>query len=86
MPLNLEPGATLRQYRIARLLGRGGMGEVYAAEDTKLGRTVAIKILPASLAHDAERLRRFTQEARTASGRRPGTSVDALHAGFDLQR
>jgi serine/threonine protein kinase/Tol biopolymer transport system component len=67
MPLSLEPGSAIGQYRILALLGRGGMGEVYAAEDTKLGRKVAIKILPASLANDAERLRRFTQEAKAAS-------------------
>jgi serine/threonine protein kinase len=67
MALHLEPGATLKQYRIAALLGRGGMGEVFAADDTRLGRKVAIKILPATLAGDSERLLRFTQEAKAAS-------------------
>ena len=67
MALHLEPGATLKHYRIVGLLGRGGMGEVYAAEDTRLGRKVAIKILPATLAGDPERLLRFTQEAKAAS-------------------
>jgi hypothetical protein len=67
MAVHLEPGATLNQYRILGLIGRGGMGEVYAADDTRLGRKVAIKILPATLADDAERLRRFTQEARAVS-------------------
>jgi serine/threonine protein kinase len=67
MSLNLNSGASLRHYRIVRLLGRGGMGEVYAADDTRLGRRVAIKILPASIAQDPERLRRFTQEANAAS-------------------
>jgi serine/threonine protein kinase len=61
------PGATLKHYRLLALLGKGGMGEVYAAEDMKLGRKVAIKSLPSGLAHDQERLRRFTQEARAAS-------------------
>jgi len=67
MAVHLEPGATLKHYRIAGLLGRGGMGEVYAADDTKLGRKVAIKILPATLADDPERLLRFTLEAKAAS-------------------
>ena len=67
MAVHLEPGATLNQYRILGLIGRGGMGEVYAADDTRLGRKVAIKILPATLADDPERLRRFTQEARAVS-------------------
>src|SRR5688572_29017219 len=63
----LPPGATLKQYRILELLGKGGMGEVYLAEDTKLGRKVAVKILPSDLSGDIERLRRFTQEAKSAS-------------------
>jgi serine/threonine protein kinase len=67
MALHLEPGATLKHYRIVALLGRGGMGEVYAAEDARLGRKVAIKSLPPALAGDEERLRRFTQEAKAAS-------------------
>jgi hypothetical protein len=67
MSLPLEPGAALKHYRIVELLGKGGMGEVYAAEDTRLGRKVAIKSLPRGLAGDADRLRRFTQEAKAAS-------------------
>ncbi len=66
--MRLEPGTALKQYRITGLLGKGGMGEVYVADDTRLGRKVAIKILPEGLAGDAERLRRFTLEAKTASG------------------
>jgi serine/threonine protein kinase/Tfp pilus assembly protein PilF len=54
-------------YRIKKLLGRGGMGAVYLAEDVRLERLVALKILPASLGEDAEGVRRFRQEARTAS-------------------
>ncbi|HXG94535.1 MAG TPA: hypothetical protein VNN73_19495 [Blastocatellia bacterium] len=56
----------VKRYRIISLLGAGGMGEVYLAEDTKLGRRVALKLLPAAFVRDAERLRRFEREARAA--------------------
>ena len=52
-------------YELRGLIGAGGMGEVYLARDTKLGRDVAIKVLPPGVAHDAERIRRFEREART---------------------
>jgi TolB-like protein len=60
-------GSRLNQYQILARLGRGGMGEVYLASDTRLGRKVALKLLPAEFTRDAERMRRFEQEARTAS-------------------
>ena len=60
-------GCTLGHYQILSLLGAGGMGEVYAARDTRLGRKVALKLLPPAFARDAERLRRFEQEARATS-------------------
>jgi hypothetical protein len=57
-------GQTLGHYRITAAIGAGGMGEVYRATDTQLGREVAIKVLPAALAQDAERLARFEREAK----------------------
>ncbi|HLX82642.1 MAG TPA: protein kinase [Terriglobales bacterium] len=61
----LTSGTKLGPYEIVSPLGAGGMGEVYRARDTRLGRDVAIKVLPEALANDADRLRRFEQEART---------------------
>src|SRR5215471_7819414 len=65
MPLG--SGARLGPYEIVSPIGAGGMGEVYKARDTRLSRDVAIKVLPAALSADAERLRRFEKEARAAS-------------------
>ena len=63
----MEPGTKLGPYEISEQLGAGGMGEVYLAQDTRLGRKVAIKVLPAEFASDPERLARFEQEARAAA-------------------
>ena len=63
----LAPGTQLGPYQIVAPLGAGGMGEVYRALDPRLGREVAIKVLPSSLSRDLDRLRRFEQEARAAS-------------------
>jgi eukaryotic-like serine/threonine-protein kinase len=57
----LPAGAQLGHYQIVAMLGQGGMGVVYRAKDTKLGREVAIKVLPDSLAHDPDRLARFNR-------------------------
>lgn len=63
----LAPGARLGPYEILAPLGAGGMGEVYRARDPRLGREVAVKVLPDSVSADPDRLRRFEQEARAAS-------------------
>ena len=65
--MTLAAGSRLGPYEIVSLLGAGGMGEVYRARDTRLGREVALKVLPEEFAADAERLRRFEGEARAAS-------------------
>jgi two-component system LytT family response regulator len=63
----LQPGAALAHYHVLSLLGAGGMGEVFLAEDTRLRRKVALKVLLPEVASDSERLARFLQEARLAS-------------------
>ncbi|NOT63292.1 MAG: serine/threonine protein kinase, partial [Acidobacteria bacterium] len=67
MKNSLSADTTLSHYRILAPLGAGGMGEVWVAEDTRLKRKVALKLLPAELTSDAERVRRFEQEAQAAS-------------------
>ena len=64
----LEPGARLDAYEIVRPLGSGGMGEVWLATEVRLGRKVALKLLPADVTRDASPVLRFEQEARAASG------------------
>ena len=63
--MSLAAGSRVGVYEVLAPLGAGGMGEVYRATDTKLGRQVALKVLPVSVAQDAERLARFDREART---------------------
>jgi len=63
----LAASTRLGPYEILAIIGAGGMGEVYRARDTRLQRDVAVKVLPAALSGDADRLRRFEQEARAAA-------------------
>jgi eukaryotic-like serine/threonine-protein kinase len=65
--IELSAGSILGHYKIIRRLGQGGMGEVYEAEDQKLGRRVAIKVLPEAMRNDTSALERFWREARAAS-------------------
>ena len=60
-------GSTLNHYSVTAKLGQGGMGEVYRAEDTKLGRDIALKVLPPDMASDQDRLERFRREAKTVA-------------------
>jgi serine/threonine protein kinase len=70
----LSPGAKLGNFEILELIGRGGMGEVYRARDSRLKREVAIKVLPAALARDPDRIARFEREARAAGALNNPTS------------
>ena len=63
----MNPGDTLSHYRVMALLGAGGMGEVYKAEDLRLKRAVALKVLPAALGQDPEAKQRLVVEAQAAS-------------------
>lgn len=65
--MSIETGTNLGPYEIRSRLGQGGMGEVYLAHDPRLGRSVALKVLPAEMASDPRRMRRFVQEAKTTS-------------------
>ena len=64
---SIPSGSHLGPYAVEDLIGRGGMGEVYRAHDTRLDRPVALKVLPQEFSTDADRLARFTQEARTTA-------------------
>jgi eukaryotic-like serine/threonine-protein kinase len=69
-PMALSPATRLGPYEILAALGAGGMGEIYRARDTKLGREVAVKVLPEAWAFDADRAPRFEREATTGRATR----------------
>ena len=78
----LPSGTRLGPYEILGPIGAGGMGEVYRARDTRLNRTIAIKVLPSGLADNNDRLRRFEQEAQAASAlNHPNIPVVAVRRG-----
>jgi eukaryotic-like serine/threonine-protein kinase len=81
--VSLPSGSRLGPYDILALIGSGGMGEVYRAHDGRLGRDVAIKVLPATFSADPDRLRRFEQEARAAAALSHPNILHVLDIGTD---
>jgi Tol biopolymer transport system component len=81
--MSLATGIHLGPYELLASIGAGGMGEVYRAHDTRLDRTVAIKILPASFASDHDRLQRFAQEARSAAALNHPNILSIFDVGDD---
>ena len=81
MSETISPNSKISQYTIVSKIGEGGMGEVYRARDTKLGRDVAIKVLPASLSENADRLNRFEQEAQAAGALNHPNILSIYHIG-----
>jgi Tol biopolymer transport system component len=84
--MTLPAGSRLGQHVIEARIGAGGMGEVYRARDTRLGRDVAIKLLPAAFSGDADRLRRFEQEARAAAALNHSNILTVHEVGTDNGR
>jgi serine/threonine protein kinase len=86
--MGLPAGTILGPYEILSAIGAGGMGEVYEARDNKLGRNVAIKVLPEAFAHDHDRLSRFQREARMLAARTKRAQIprrEAAHKAAHLQ-
>jgi len=79
----LQPGDSVGPYQVVSLIGAGGMGEVYRALDARVGRQVALKVLPDSLAADEDRRRRFEQEARLAAGLNHPNIMAIYDVGLD---
>jgi serine/threonine protein kinase len=77
----ISPNTTIAQYTILSKIGEGGMGEVYRARDSKLGRDVAIKVLPATLSENVDRLNRFEQEAQAAGALNHPNILSIYHIG-----
>ncbi len=73
--MSLNVGSRLAHYDVTALIGEGGMGQVYQATDTKLGRQVALKILPEAFAADPDRLARFQREAQVLASSEPSQPV-----------
>jgi len=84
--MSLSPGTRLGPYEIQLAIGEGGMGEVYKARDTRLDRTVAIKVLPDAFARDADRLARFEREARAVAAISHPNILDIHDVGSDNGR
>ena len=84
--MTLVSGTYLGPYEILAPLGAGGMGEVYRARDTRLGRDVAVKVLSSSLSTDGDRLRRFEQEACAAGALNQLFRFGAISAGADKRQ
>jgi len=81
MSETISPNTTIAQYCVISKIGEGGMGEVYRARDTKLGRDVAIKVLPGAFSEDSERLRRFEQEAQAVGALNHPNILVIYHVG-----
>ena len=78
-------GETFGSYRLLSLLGAGGMGEVYRAHDAKLGRDVAVKVLPETFAHDSDRVARFQREAAPEARTRGAGGAQGRSSGRRLR-
>ena len=83
LPGSVPTGTRVGRYEIVSLLGRGGMGEVYSATDSNLGRQVALKILPSHRTSDPDRVARFVREARASSALNHPSIVAVHDAGSE---